>query len=153
MKKRVHLVSAVLTAATLAQFLVSVMVVGAFGNYAALLLVRHYVALGQALLIPALLVTVFTGLGLATGRRSALVQAKMRRMTVVTLLLVILAAPAAVFLDMKASAGAFDQTFVLVQFGELMVLGMCLLLLGRNIRDGMRLSGRLAPRPPAGRSG
>ena len=91
MKKKVHLVAAVLTAATLAQFLVSVMVVGAFGNYAALLLVRHYVALGQALLIPALLVTVFTGLSLATGRRSALVQAKMRRMTVVTLLLARLA--------------------------------------------------------------
>lgn len=153
MKKKLHLVGAVLTTATIAQFLVSIMIVGAFGNLAALLLVRHYVALGQLLLIPAVLLTVFTGLALATGRRSALVQAKMRRMTVVTTLLLLLAAPAAVFLDMKASAGAFDQTFVVVQLAELMVLGVCLLLLGRNIRDGMRLSGRLSPRPPASPSG
>ena len=153
MKKKVHLVAALLSFATLAQYFVSVVLVEGFGNYAAIILMRHYLAFGLLILIPALLIAAVTGMSLATGRSSPLLRGKMNRMTTATALVILVLAPATLYLSMKAGSGAFDRSFVLVQLAELFVIGACLLLLGRNIRDGLKLSGRAAARPPARKSG
>ena len=51
--------------------------------------------------------------------------------------------PCALFLAWKARAGAFDAPFVAVQALELAAGFANLVLIGLNMRDGLRLSGRL----------
>ena len=50
--------------------------------------------------------------------------------------------PCAVFLNRWASAGTFDSTFYLVQGLELLAGAVNLTLMGLNIRDGLKMSGR-----------
>ena len=59
--------------------------------------------------------------------------------------------PAAVVLDQWAAAGAFDARFYVVQAVELLAGGTNLTLMGLNMRDGLRLSGRLRRPPPDAR--
>jgi hypothetical protein len=56
--------------------------------------------------------------------------------------------PAALVLDRWAAAGAFDARFYIVQAVELLAGGTNLTLIGLNMRDGLRLSGRRRPSPP-----
>lgn len=58
--------------------------------------------------------------------------------------------PAAVFLAMRATAGSFDAWFVAVQAVELLAGALNIALMGLNIRDGFRLSGRWRKAAPAG---
>jgi len=50
--------------------------------------------------------------------------------------------PAAIILDHWASAGTFDTAFYLVQGVELLAGSVNLTLIGLNIRDGLKMSGR-----------
>jgi hypothetical protein len=50
--------------------------------------------------------------------------------------------PAAIFLDQWASAGSFDTSFYIVQGLELIAGATNLTLMGMNIRDGRRISGK-----------
>jgi len=50
--------------------------------------------------------------------------------------------PCAIFLDRWAAAGTFDATFYLVQGLEFLAGATNLGLMGLNIRDGLRMSGR-----------
>ena len=54
--------------------------------------------------------------------------------------------PSAVFLAMKARAGVFDTAFYTVQAVELVAGAFNLVLIGRNIADGLAISGRLRRR-------
>jgi hypothetical protein len=56
--------------------------------------------------------------------------------------------PAAIVLDRWAAAGVFDARFYVVQALELVAGGTNLTLRELNMRDGLRLSGRLRPAPP-----
>jgi hypothetical protein len=56
--------------------------------------------------------------------------------------------PAALVLDRWAAAGAFDARFYVVQAVELLAGGTNLTLMGLDMRDGLRLSGRFRPRSP-----
>ena len=51
--------------------------------------------------------------------------------------------PSAFFLAYKAGSGDFDTSFYAVQALELVAGAVNLSLIGLNIRDGLRLSGRL----------
>jgi hypothetical protein len=50
--------------------------------------------------------------------------------------------PCAIFLNRWAAAGTLDSTFYLVQGLELLAGAANLTLMGLNIRDGLRMSGR-----------
>jgi hypothetical protein len=54
--------------------------------------------------------------------------------------------PSALFLAAKARAGEFDTTFYAVQALELAAGATNLILLGLNMRDGFKLSGRFRRR-------
>jgi len=56
--------------------------------------------------------------------------------------------PCAIFLNRLASAGTFDATFYFVQALELLAGATNLTLMGMNLRDGLRLAGRLRVMPP-----
>jgi hypothetical protein len=50
--------------------------------------------------------------------------------------------PAAIFLNLWAAQGTFDSRFYLVQAVELLAGAINLLLMGLNMRDGVKLTGR-----------
>lgn len=51
--------------------------------------------------------------------------------------------PSALFLASKASAGTTDASFYAVQAVELTAGAVNLVLLGLNLRDGLKMTGRL----------
>ena len=68
---------------------------------------------------------------------------KARRMPFIAANGVLILIPSALFLASKASAGSFDASFYLVQAVELIAGAANIVLLGLNMRDGLRLTGRL----------
>ena len=55
---------------------------------------------------------------------------------------IVILIPAALFLAWKADSYAFDAAFYAVQVVELVAGAVNLALLGLNVRDGLRLTGR-----------
>ena len=57
--------------------------------------------------------------------------------------------PCAIVLNRWAAAGSFDTTFYVVQVVELIAGATNLTLMSRDVRDGLRMAGRLrvAPTP------
>lgn len=86
--------------------------------------------------------------GFRLGGRSAapLAVAKKRRMPIIALNGLLVLVPAAFFLAYRADAGRFDAAFYFVQAVELLAGAANLALIGLNMRDGLRLSGRLGLR-------
>ena len=83
-----------------------------------------------------------SGFSLGGKSKAALVAAKRRRMPVIALNGLLILVPCAVFLAGRAGTGTFDAVFYAVQAIELIAGALNLVLMGLNIRDGLRLSGR-----------
>ena len=54
--------------------------------------------------------------------------------------------PSAFYLHAKAQAGVFDTSFYAVQVVELVAGAINFWLLSKNMRDGLKLAGRLRPK-------
>jgi hypothetical protein len=146
---RVHFAAALLATLTIALFFVSTVVLEATGGHAAVARVKSLIVVpGLFILVPAIAVTGGTGFVLSRGWRGVLVDRKKRRMPVIAGNGLLILVPAAIVLDRWAAAGTFDPSFYLVQAAELLAGGANLILMGLNIRDVLRLSGRLGPSPP-----
>jgi hypothetical protein len=107
------------------------------------------VAPGLFVLVPAIAATGGSGFVLSRGWQSPVVVRKKRRMRLIAANGLLILVPAAIVLHRLAAAGAFDTRFYVVQAVELLGGGTNLTLMGLNVRDGLRLSGRLRPTPPA----
>jgi hypothetical protein len=70
---------------------------------------------------------------------------KFRRMQLVAANGILVLVPAALLLAWKAGQGVFDSAFVAVQVAEFVAGSTNLVLMGLNIRDGLRMSGHLRP--------
>ena len=110
--------------------------------------VKTAIPWGFLLLIPALAATGGSGFALASGRRAGLTGAKIRRMPLVAGNGILVLIPAALFLATTARAAEFDRVFYAVQALELVAGAANIALLGLNMRDGLRMAGRLR-RPSA----
>lgn len=91
---------------------------------------------------------------MAKGRRAGLVGAKIRRMALIAANGILVLIPSALFLASKAGAAEFDTSFYAVQALELAAGAANITLLGLNMRDGLRMKGRLSrahPTPQAAR--
>lgn len=110
--------------------------------------VKHAIAwYGLAALVLCMAATGATGLALARSRSGRLVEEKRGRMPLLGLNGLLVMVPSALFLNARASAGQYDTAFYVVQGLELLVGAAQLTLLARNVRTGLRLSGRLRPAP------
>jgi hypothetical protein len=98
---------------------------------------------GLFILVPAIAATGGSGVFLSKSRQGRLVEAKKKRMPFIAANGLLVMIPSAIFLNRWAAAGAFDTTFYAVQALELLVGAVNLTLMGMNIRDGMKMSGRL----------
>lgn len=153
MPKRAHLIAGMLGPLCIATFFLSTIVVELFGSHAAVAQLKSLiVAPGLWILIPTLAAAGGSGMFLARSRRGRLVDAKKKRMPFIAANGLVVLLPCAIFLDHWASAGTFDTTFYIVQALELVAGATNLTLMGMNLRDGLRLTGRLRVTPPAVRA-
>ena len=147
MAKVIHPVAGVLAILTIATFWLSTALTELFASQAVVTAVKTAIPWGFLLLIPALSAAGGSGFALAKGRRGGLIGAKIKRMPLIAANGILVLIPSALFLASKARAAEFDSTFYAVQALELIAGAANITLLGLNIRDGLKMKGRL--RTPA----
>lgn len=125
-------------------FWTSTLVSELFLDAAAIAAVKHHIAVyGLGCLIVLMAMTGGSGFALSKDRKGRLIDEKKKRMPLIGINGVLIMIPAAIFLNSKAAAGALDTWFYAVQAVELAVGLVQLILMGKNFRAGLRLSGRL----------
>jgi hypothetical protein len=144
MKRGVHLVAGILATSLIATFFVATVLVEIFGSREAVAAVKSLIVTpGLWILVPAIAATGGSGFSLAWSRQGRLVENKKKRMPFIAANGILVLVPSAVFLDIWAARGEFDTGFYLVQGLELLAGSANLALMGMNIRDGLRLTGRM----------
>ena len=146
MKKRAHLIAGMVGFTLIASFWLSTILTELSGSHAAITAAKSYILWGVIVLVPALVVTGTSGMAMSRKRSGPTVKNKQRRMPLIALNGLLILVPSAFFLASKAAAGEFDAWFYAVQALELIAGATNLVLMALNIRDGMKLSGRLRGR-------
>ena len=146
MTKVIHPVAGALALLTIATFWVSTSLSELFGSAASVVAVKSAIPWGFLVLIPALIAAGGSGFALAKGRRGGLVGAKIKRMPIAAANGILILIPSALLLASKAKAGEFDTLFYAVQALELAAGAVNITLLGLNMRDGLKMKGRLRRR-------
>ena len=147
MTRIVHPLAGAIALLTIATFWLSTVASELFASHAVVISVKTAIPWGFLLLVPALAAAGGSGFALAAGRRPALVQKKIKRMPIIAANGILILIPSALFLASKANAGEFDTAFYAVQALELVAGATNIVLLSRNMLDGLRLKGRLRRRP------
>lgn len=147
MKHTIHLVAAVLATLSIATFFVSTVLVELLGSPDSIAMVKSLiVSPGLFILVPAIAITGGSGFVLSKGRKGRLVDNKKKRMPFIGMNGLLVLLPSAIFLDQWASAGSFDAKFYVVQGLELLAGAINLILMGMNMRDGLKMTGKLRPK-------
>ncbi|MEO8652939.1 MAG: hypothetical protein ABI409_02325 [Ramlibacter sp.] len=137
----------------IATFFLSTIVVELFGSPQAVAQLKSLIVTpGLWILIPAIATAGGSGMFLPRSRRGRLVDAKKKRIPFIAANGLLVLVPCAVCLDRWAAAGTFDATFYGVQAIELIAGAINLTLMGLNVRDGLRMGGRLRTSPPVGQA-
>jgi len=147
MLKMIHPVAGAIALLTISIFWLSTLFAELFGSEAFVVSVKTSIPQGFFVLVPALMTTGGTGLVLSKGGRAGAIGAKLKRMPFIAANGLLVLIPAALFLASKARAGEFDTAFYAVQALELLAGATNITLLALNMRDGLRLKGRLRRAP------
>jgi hypothetical protein len=147
MPKIIHPVAGTLALLTIASFWLSTVLAELFASEATVVAIKTTIPWGFLLLVPMLAAAGGTGFALAKGLRAGLAGAKTRRMPIIAANGMLVLIPAALFLAGKAGHGEFDSVFYGVQALELVAGAINIALLGLNMRDGLKMKGRLKRRP------
>ena len=142
MIKMLHPVAGIIAFFTILAFWTSSVAAELSGVEAWIAVVKRDILWGLLLLIPCMAITGSTGFRLGGTSPSPVVARKRRRMPLIALNGLIVLLPCAVILHLRASAGLFDLTFGIVQAVELIAGALNLTLIGLNIRDGFKRTGR-----------
>jgi hypothetical protein len=143
MKTKLHALFGSVALLCIVGFWTSTVVSELLLGQASVVAVKNAVLAGMWVLIPAMAATGGSGFSLARGRRGRLVDAKGRRMKAVAANGLLVLLPSAFLLASWANAGRFDGAFYALQGLELVAGAVNVTLLALNMRDGLRLSGRL----------
>ena len=150
MPKQAHFTAGLLATLTIATFFLSTVIVELFGSLEAVATVKALIVMpGLFILVPAIAATGGSGFFLSKSHQGRLVETKKKRMPIIAANGLLVLVPCAIFLDRWAAAGTFDDTFYLVQGLELLAGAANLTLMGMNMRDGLKMSGRFRPAPTA----
>lgn len=151
MKRTVHLLAGILASSVIATFFASTILVELFGSYETVARVKALIVTpGLWILIPAIAATGGSGFSLSRSRQGRLVGNKKKRMPFIAANGILVLVPSAIFLNLWAAQGMLDTRFYLLQGVELLAGAVNLTLMGLNIRDGLRLSGRMRHNKPLG---
>lgn len=116
------------------------------GSLPAVVAVKTTIPWGFLALVPALAAAGASGAVLSRLRRDGRAAAKLRRMRLIAANGILVLVPSALFLASRAAAGAFGPGFIAVQAIELAAGATNIVLLSLNLRDGLRMTGRLRTR-------
>ena len=131
----------------IATFFVSTILVELLGSPESIAIVKSLIVLpGLFILVPAIAITGATGFALAKERKGRLIDNKKKRMPFIGANGLLILLPAAIFLDQWAASGSFDTRFYIVQGLELLAGAINLTLMSLNIRDGLKMTGKLRPK-------
>jgi hypothetical protein len=132
----------------LVTFFVSTVLTELFGSHAAVAQLKSLIVTpGLWIMIPAMAAAGGSGMFLGKSRKGRLVDAKKKRMPFIAANGLLVLVPCAIVLNRWAAAGAFDSTFYGVQVIELIAGAANFALMGLNVRDGLRMAGRLRAAP------
>jgi hypothetical protein len=148
MIRRIHATAGVIGFLTILTFWCSTAGSELFGDHATVAAAKRGILWGMLILVPSMAVAGATGFRLLNGKTARLAVAKKKRMLVVGPNGLLVLIPCAVYLNALAAGGRFTGTFYAVQAIELIAGLVNLTLMALNIRDGLRLTGRLAVRKP-----
>lgn len=153
MPKIIHRIGGFVALLCIALFWTSTVLVELFGSPAAVARLKSLIVMpGLWILIPAIAMAGGSGMFMSKSRRGRLVDTKKKRMPFIAANGLLVLVPCAIFLDRWAAAGSFGTTFYVVQAIELTAGPINLVLMALNVRDGMRMAGRLRVSPPPARS-
>ena len=147
MIKTIHPLAGTLALLTIATFWLSTALAELFASETTVTIVKTTIPWGFLVLIPALMAAGGTGFALAGKRRGAIIDTKIRRMPLIAANGILILIPSALFLASKASAGEFDTGFYVAQALELAAGAANIALLSLNMRDGLKMKGRLRRKP------
>jgi hypothetical protein len=148
MKSKLHGLFGAVALLCITTFWISTVVSELLMDQANVIAVKNAVLNGMWLLIPSMAATGGSGFSLSKGRSGRLVGVKARRMKIVAANGFLILLPSAFVLASWANAGRFDGRFFALQGVELLAGAVNIGLLALNMRDGLRLSGRLKPTKP-----
>jgi hypothetical protein len=143
MKSRLHALAGAVALFCIGIFWASTVVSELFLGQGSVVAVKTGILAAMWLLIPAMAATGASGWAIGKGRGGRLMAAKQRRMKLIAANGLLVLLPSAYALASMASAGRFDGLFYAVQAIELAAGAVNITLLALNMRDGLRLSGRL----------
>ncbi|WP_417830163.1 hypothetical protein [Thalassospira sp.] len=137
--RRLHAVAGGVAFMLIASFWLATIAVELFGTGPQIAAVKLVIAWGLCALVPALAATGASGFKLTRGRISGKVATKFRRMKFIAANGLLVLAPSAIALAILADAGRLDGLFAVIQSIELVAGFVNLVLIGLNIRDGIRM--------------
>ena len=143
MKPIFHAIAGTAAMLVIFSFWISTLIAELFLDAAAVTTVKHTIVYALFILVPLMAATGASGFALGKKRKGKILEKKKQRMTLIIANGLLVMIPAAIFLNIKASAAEFDAIFYEVQVVELIVGVVQLTLMGMNFRDGLKLAGRL----------
>ncbi|WP_022723083.1 hypothetical protein [Rhodopseudomonas sp. B29] len=142
MIRALHPVAGIVAFLTILSFWISTVIVELGGDPASIAAVKLAILWGLALLVPSIAFAGASGFRIGGKSPHPILVAKRLRMRFIAINGIVVLVPCAIFLQQRAGAGVFDQTFSVVQAIELIAGAINLALIGRSIRDGFRLTRR-----------
>lgn len=143
MKTRIHAIAGGIGFLMILLFWSATAVSELFASNETVALVKILILKGMFILIPAMVIAGGSGMALGKLRKGKLVSAKKKRMPIIALNGLLILLPSAWFLAGKASGGEFDMSFYIIQTIELIAGAANLTMMGLNIRDGLRMTGKI----------
>lgn len=144
MKSVIHPITAIIATLCIFTFFCATVLTEACGSPEAIATVKARIVFpGLYILLPAIAASGASGFALAKGRTGKSVKQKMKRMPFIAINGLFILLPAAIYLNSWAAAGIFDTKFYVVQGIELFAGFVNLVLMGINMRDGLRMTGKL----------
>ena len=143
MIRRVHPIAGVVGFLTILTFWVSTVAGELFGSHQTIAAIKQAIPWGFILLVPALAITGASGFKMAGGSLEPALLRKSRRMPFIAANGILVLVPSALYLAALAARGDFGMAFYATQALELVAGAINLSLMALNIRDGLRVTGRL----------
>lgn len=143
MLKKLHPIAGITATVMISIFWLATVIVELIGSRPAIAAVKEAIPWGFFILIPALILTGFSGFRVAGKGATPEIGRKKLRMPFIAANGIVILVPAALYLASCAVHGSFGQSFYIVQAIELTAGAVNLTLMGLNIRDGLRLAGKL----------
>ena len=149
MKTRIHAIAGGIGFLMILLFWTSTVISELFASHATIAAVKAMILQGMVVLIPAMIIAGGSGMYMGSKRTDAPAVAKKKRMPIIAVNGLTVLLPSAWILAGKAAAGDFDAVFYIIQTIELAGGALNLTLMGLNIRDGLKMTGKIGGASPA----